>query len=138
MAKAKKLAMVPAKSDLAVGFFTPAGESALKGLRKVSRPPLIKPDSIPVGALVSGEILELSPSFSKKKNMENSKLIKMRHANGSEFFFPLTGVIKNSLGGESGVTENIGKTLHLVRLADGKAANYGGNKMFQFDVYLSE
>ena len=134
--KPAKLALVPASgisgNSLAVAAAIPAG------LVKLTLPPLLKPDTIPIGSMVSGEIIALANSVSGKESMRESKLIHLRHDNGAEFLLPLTGVIKKAIGGNDGVTANIGKKLFVVRQPDGAAANFGGNKMFMFDVYLSD
>ena len=143
MSKAKKnknLEMVPASGlveNKGLVLFRPVASGIMPaGAKKLTLPPLLKPDSIPVGSMICGEILALAESVSGKESMRESKLIHLRHDSGEEFLFPLTGVIKKAIGGFDGVNNNIGKTLFVVRKPDGTAANFGGNKMFMFDVYL--
>lgn len=135
----KTLAMIPA-SGLAVSgnVFSPADQVELpKGLKKLNLPPMIKPDQVPVGSIVSGEIIALANSISNRADMRESKLIHLRHDSGTEFLFPLTGVIKKAIGGDDGVTANVGKKLFIKRNADTETTKYGGvKKVFQFDVYL--
>lgn len=110
-----------------------------KGLKKLTAPPLLKLEHIPIGQAVSGVILALAPSLSKRADMVNSKLIHLRHESGSEFLVPLSGTIKNAVGGEKGVEDRIGKRLVLVRQPDGETTKYGGKKkMFMIDVYCEE
>ena len=136
-----KLAMVPAHG-LAVAapnaLFTLASELP-KNLKKLTLPPMIKPETVPMGSVVSGVIVGLAASISGRADMRESKLIHLRHASGEEFLFPLTGVIKRAIGGNDGVTKNIGKQLFLKRTADGETEKYGGKKkVYMFDVYLAD
>lgn len=137
-----KLQLVPA-AGLATGLnplFT-AGSEPLelpKGAVKLTKPPLVKLESIPVGSRVTAKIVDLVESISDRANMKEAKLIHLQHPNGTEFLIPLTGVIKKAIGGFDGVKKNIGKTLILVRQADGSTTKYGGEKkVFMFDIYLA-
>jgi len=114
-----------------------------KGLKKLTLPPLLKPETIPVGAIVAGKIVALAPSISDRPSMKDSKLIHMKHDSGTEFLLPLTGTIKKAIGGNDGVTANIGKRLVVVRNEDSSTTKYCGpgeppKKVFMFDVYLDE
>lgn len=142
----KKLDLVPAvPGSLSVApvsrlsaKFDPAVLSKLKGLKKLTLPPLVKPEQVPVGGMIEAKIIALVGSISKKENMKNSKLMHLQAPDGTEFLFSLTGVIKKAIGGEEGVTANVGKTLILVRQEDGSTEEYGGKKrVFMFDVYLA-
>lgn len=143
-----KLEMVPATGDSMKGVaarlatqFTPA--ALPKGFVKVSRPPLVKPDQIPVNGQIQAEIVGLSDSISKKESMQNSKLIHLRLSDGefkgTEFLFPLTGVIKQAVGGNDGISKNVGKQLLIIRREDDVKEQDNGEikKMFMFDVYMS-
>lgn len=143
MAKNKetKLELVPAadsaiQNDMVMALVT---TELPKGVKKLTMPPMIKPETVPVGSMVSGEIVALVASLSSRKDMEKSKLIHMRHESGAEFLFPLTGVIKKAIGGDEKITENIGNTLFLKRTPDGSTTKYGGvKKVYMFDVYIQE
>ncbi|MDE2020056.1 MAG: hypothetical protein KGJ13_06960, partial [Patescibacteria group bacterium] len=94
---------------------------------------------IPVGQMVSGEIVNVVDSISSRENMRDAKLIHMKHESGAEFLMPLTGTIKKAIGGIEGVKGNIGKTLAVIRQPDGETEKYGGKKkVFMFDVFISE
>lgn len=137
--KSKKLEMVPA-SGLAVS--TPAALTTAelpKGLKKLTLPPLVKPEQVPIGGILSGEIVGLVNSISSRPDMRESKLLHLAHETGQEFLFPLTGTIKKALGGNEGVEKAVGQTLFLQRTADGETEKYGGKKkVYMFDVYLKE
>lgn len=141
METVKSLEMIPAPASIATGnalvnsIFT---ESLPDNVIKLTLPPMIKPDDVPMGQMVSGKIIALAPSLSSRSDMKNSKLIHMRHASGQEFLFPLTGVVKKAIGGEDGVLNNVGKTLILKRSQDGETTKYGGKKkVYMFDVYIA-
>lgn len=143
MAK-KNLSLVPAVP----GSLTTAATSRLaspaeipKGLKKLTLPPLVKPEQVAIGSMIDGVIVALVASISDK--VKEGKLLHLKHASGTEFLFPLTGTIKKSLGGFEGVTEKIGKHLFLVRLEDGETDKYGAKgdapkKVYMFDVYLKD
>lgn len=143
--KSNKLALVPA-SGLATmsALFTASDVTQLpKNAKKLTLPPLVKPDQVPIGGILTSVIVGLAASISPREDMRGSKLIHLRHENGTEFLFPLTGVIKKALGGEKGVTDNIGKTLIMQRQPDGETTKYTAKgepakKVFMFDVYLAD
>lgn len=142
--KTQKLTMVPvtAGSISSLSVATPVSlETLPKGFKKLTLPPLLKPEQIPVGSMVSGEIIKLIDSISDKA--PEGKLVHIRHESGSEFILPLTGTIKKALGGFEGVKEQVGKKIVIVRMPDGETRKYTGpndppKKVFMFDVYLSE
>lgn len=120
----------------------------LKKLKKLTRPALIKPSIIPVGAHLSGEILDVQDSISKRPDMKEAKLLLLRNKNNPnnhvDFLLPITGVIKAAVGGIEGAKKLIGQTLHLVRQLDGETDKYGDpkkdapKKVYMFDVYIEE
>jgi hypothetical protein len=143
--KTTKLELIPATATASTfALCQPAEEVKLPAkLKKLTLPPLVKPEQVAVGSILSGEIVALAASISGREDMRQSKLIHLRHESGTEFLFPLTGVIKKALGGESGVTDNIGKMLFIQRQPDGETMKYaakgeGPKKVFMFDVYLGE
>ena len=138
--KEKKLEMVPASGLALAGnpLFTIISSGMIPAkAKKLNLPPMLKPDMLPVGQMVSGEIVALANSISGRADMRECKLIHLRHESGTEFLIPLTGTIKKAIGGNDGVTNNIGKKLFLVRQPDTTTEKYGGTKkVFVFDVYL--
>ena len=101
------------------------------------------PAQVPVGSIISGKIVALAASISGRADMRESKLIHLAHESGQEFLFPLTGTIKKAIGGNEGVTANVGKMLFIKRNADSETTKYCGKgepakKVFMFDVYLGE
>jgi len=143
----KSLALIPATglaSSMLANFTRPAGEVTLpKNLKKLTLPPLIKPEQVPMNSILSGEIVGLAESISPRADMKESRLIHLRHETGEEFLFPLTGVIKKAVGGNAGITDNIGKMLFIHRKPDGETMKYaakgeGPKKVFMFDVYLGD
>lgn len=143
MAKKNKLALVPAAPGSTTVSASKYAVSAVlpKNIKKLTLPPLLKPQQIPVGQMVSGTIVALIGSISEK--VKEGKLIHLKHDSGEEFLLPLTGVIKRAIGGFDGVTSNIGKKLFVVRQPDGETTKYSAageapKKQFMFDVYLGE
>lgn len=135
-----KLALVPAAPGSVAGSpLAVTGALDLpKGAVKLTKPPLVKLESIPVGSQINAVIVGLEESISSRENMKEAKLVHLRHTSGQEFLLPLTGVIKKAIGGFDGVKKNIGKTLILVRQPDGMTTKYGGEKkVFMFDIYLA-
>ena len=137
-----KLAMVPAAGLApapALGFVQ-LDAAIPKDAKKLTLPPLVKPEQIPVGALVTAKIVALAESISGREDMRKSKLLHLSAIPaGDEFLFPFTGVIKKALGGDEGAAKAVGKTLYLKRTADGSTTKYGGvKKVFMFDIYLSD
>ena len=143
MAK-KKLEMVPAENlaqtSSAVALFQPAADVAIpKNAKKLTLPPLLKTELIPIGSVVSGRLIALVPSISSRPDMKDSKLLHLQHENGTEFLLGLTGVIKKALGGYDGAEGHIGQTIIVKRNPDGETEKYGGKKkVYQFDVYVAD
>ena len=113
-----------------------------KGAKKLTLPPLLKPEMIPVGSVVSGKIQGLVASISPRPDMKDSKLVHLIHENGTEFLLPLTGTIKKALGGFEGAEKATGKVLIVKRQPDGATDKYSGKgepakKVYMFDVYLA-
>ena len=104
-------------------------------------PQMVKPGDVPIGAVVSGEVMAIveSPVSTIK-----GKLLHLKHASGQEFLFPCTGVIRNALapGKEAGAELNkalekeVGK-LFFAQRQPGKPSKYK-KEMFMFDVYTSD
>lgn len=119
-----------------------SGKSALPThVKRRNMPQLIVPDTIPVGGIVSGTIMDIvdSPVSTVK-----GKLLHLKHESGVEFTFPCTGVIRNALApGKSGpeleaaLKKEIGKVLYAQRQPDKTSAKYK-KTMFMFDVYTSD
>lgn len=145
---AESQANAPAAPDArTLALFTAA--EAIPGGGKLERrnlPQMVKPDEVPVGAAVVGEIVKIvdSPVSTIK-----GKLLWMRHASGTEFMFPCTGVIRSALApgikdddGEklkTALEKEIGKILVAKRQADKVTTKFDktGKRMFVFDVYTT-
>ncbi len=106
MSTKKKLEIVPAEPGATTApnpFVTALVATDKKfdneKIVKLTLPTLIKPDHIPVGGVVGGEIVRVIINFtgSKEDSMRSSRVIYLRHASGTEFLFPVSGVIRNSL-----------------------------------------
>lgn len=154
--KNKNLVMVPAGQDKELNKRSLAAISTIvsdvmpanaKTLKKLTRPALVKPSIIPIGARVSGEILDVQDSISARPDMKEAKLLLLRNKNNPEnpvdFLLPITGVIKAAVGGIEGAKKLIGQTLHVVRNPDGETDKYSGKgepskKIYMFDVYVEE
>src|SRR5216684_749186 len=102
---------------------------------KLTLPPFIAPDDIPVGAGVEGTVLRVIGNFTGDPEMDHTKNLVLQIKTGEEIMIPVTGVLGQSiasLGGPQGV---VGRDLVVVRLPDSISKNYK-NKMFMFDVYI--
>jgi hypothetical protein len=111
------------------------------GLVKISRPALVKPEMLPIGGMLSGKIISVAGPMSDKVS-KDSQLLHLKNGE-TEFYFPLTGTIKQDFKGLGGAEANLGKTVWIKRLADGETRKYckptePAKKMFQFEVYLSK
>ena len=140
---AKRDKELSSKSLAVLGTMISNTTPNIKKLKKLTRPTLIKPNIIPIGATVSGEILAVQESISKRDDMKDAKLLLLRNFNNPEnpvdFLLPITGVIKAAVGGFAGAEKLIGQTLFIVRNPDGETTKYGGTKkVYMFDVYLQE
>lgn len=133
-----------AENNMAVTLFgAPAENSAIEKLMaKAERrnlPQMVKPGEVPLGGIVSGEIVRVvdSPVSTVK-----GKLLWLRHESGQEFLFPCTGVVRNALapGVEAGkelqaaLEKEIGKTFIAKRLPS-KTSNKYKKEMYMFDVF---
>lgn len=130
-----------APSAAMIALFAPKEGAGLPAnLKRRNLPQMVPPGEIPVGAVVSGEIMDVveSPVSTVK-----GKLLWLRHESGTEFTFPCTGVIRNALApGLSGkeldeaLKKEIGKTFYAQRTLDKQSQKYKKN-MFMFDVFTS-
>lgn len=102
-----------------------------KKIKRLNLPPLLKAGMIPVGQAVSGELVAVVDNFTGKEDMRGSKCLHLKHASGTEYMLPLTGVIKKCLPEPE---KKIGKKFYFTRLPDGVSAKYK-KPMFQFDVF---
>lgn len=98
-----------------------------KGMKKRSRPPLIKPASIPIGKSLAGTVKAVMPSF--KAGIKGELFL--LDVKGTEVYFPITGVIKNALPDPK---KEIGKKIEFVRLPDQMSGKWK-KPMFVFDVF---
>lgn len=146
--EAQRILMEQQKNMATVLFAVPKGFDEKKLTRR-NMPRLIQPDSVPVGSIVSGKIINIleSPVATIK-----GKLIHLEHESGEEFTFPCTGVIRQALvpGRFSSKNEEeneaklmealqkeIGKMLYAKRLPDGTDRKFK-KRMFVFDVFTTE
>lgn len=131
-----------APSPAMLALFQPSNESVqrMESLERRNMPAMYKPGDVPVGGVVSGEIIKIvdSPVSTVK-----GKLIWLRNDSGIEFTFPATGVIRNALA--PGVKDDgdkltevlekeIGKMFYAKRLPDKQSTKYK-KPMFMFDVF---
>lgn len=104
-------------------------------------PMMIKPDSVPIGGAVTGEIIAIVKSpVSTVKGM----LIWIKHESGTEFTFPCTGVIRNALCPgvtgekevEAALNKEVGKKFVALR-QENKPNDKYKKDMFMFDVFTT-
>lgn len=133
------------EASKALALFT-AGDAVpvFKNLKRRNLPQMVKPDEIPVGGAIVGEIMEIvdSPVATIK-----GKLLWMKHDSGREFLFPCTGVIRSALapgikdddskGLRTALEKEIGKMLVAKRMPDKESGKFK-KRMFVFDVYTAE
>ena len=134
---------VPSSAMLAL-FNAPAG--AEKKLVRRNLPQLVKPESVPVGGVVSGEILKVTEQQSKSDKKPMFSLW-LRHDTGVEFLFPVGGVIRNALlpgvdrndvaGIRDGLEKEIGNSFVAKRTEDKQSETFK-KKMFMFDVFTGK
>lgn len=131
-----------APSAAMLALFAPDRNALPARVERLNMPRMYKPDEIPVGGIVSGEIVKIldSPVSTVK-----GKLLWIRHANGEEFTFPCTGVIRQALA--PGVQDNekeliaalnkhVGKQVFFRRTPDKLSGKWRKN-MFTFDVFVA-
>ncbi len=122
-------------------FAAPAGISDATKLVRRNMPAMVKPGDVPLGGVVSGEILKVvdSPVTTVK-----GKLLWIRHSSGQEFLFPVTGVIRNALApglsdDEKGkhltiaLQKEVGNLI-VAKRTESKPSKYK-KEMFMFDVF---
>jgi hypothetical protein len=129
-------------SPAMLALFQPSDKAVqvMDTLERRNMPAMYKPGDVPIGGVVSGEIMKVvdSPVSTVK-----GKLLWLRNDSGIEFTFPCTGVIRNALA--SGVKDDgdkltevlekeIGKMLYAKRLPDKQSTKYK-KPMFMFDVF---
>ncbi len=107
-------------------------------LERRNMPQMIKPGDVPMGGIVSGEIIKIvnSPVSTVK-----GKLLWLKHSSGTEFTFPCTGVIRNALAPglegkdvDAALQAEVGKLFFAKRTMDKQSQKYKKN-MFMFDVF---
>ena len=141
--KKNKMELVPANTN---NSLTTIFSSEVVDEKKVVRrnlPPLVKPNDVPVGSVVSGEIVKVVNS---QVSTVKGKLLWLRHESGTEFLFPVTGTIRSALvpgiGTDDGpqlqaeLEKEIGNTFIAKRLENKMSDKYK-KSMFMFDVFTS-
>ena len=126
----------------AVALVANPGSVDLSQFTRRNLPQMVKPGEIPVGGVVTAEIIAVvdSPVSTVK-----GKLLHLRNEAGKEFTFPATGTIRNALA--PGKTEDgdelqkalekfVGKLIVLERAEDKMSAKYK-KTMFMFNVYTN-
>lgn len=123
-----------------IALFAKPSTDVSKLVRR-NTPMLVKPDSVPVGGAVTGEIISIvnSPVSTVK-----GKLLWLRHESGTEFTFPCTGVIRNALCPgvtgekelEAALAKEVGKQFVAIRQENKPNAKYK-KEMFMFDVFTT-
>ncbi len=137
------VAVAEVKPSLAMlALFSQPTKTDVTKLQRVNMPQMIKPDAVPVGSCISGEIVDIvnSPVSTVK-----GKLLWLKHESGQEITFPCTGVIRSALapGLKSEDKElmpelrkHIGKLFVATRLANKVNSTYK-KEQFMFDAFLS-
>jgi hypothetical protein len=137
-------------SPAMLALFQPIDQAKLDKLKRRNIPRMVKPDQVPIGATISGRIKQIvnSPTSEVK-----GKLLWLVNDSGTEFTFPVTGVIRSALApgiknDDEKLTEHLekelGKMFYARRQPDGEDLKHGvqpdgrGKKMFVFDVFTSE
>lgn len=158
--KLEKMAPAPANTNTALvttgpsaamlALFKPIDQAKLEKLKRRNIPRMVKPDQVPIGSTISGVIKSIvnSPTTEVK-----GKLLWLVNESGTEFTFPVTGVIRAALAPgfknddeklTAHLEKEVGKTFYARRAEDGIDLKHGtdaegrGKKMFVFDVFTSE
>ena len=121
------------KQMFAAGALSQVASVQGLNLERRNMPRLIKPEDIPIGGGMAGQIVKFVPS--PKKEVKGD-LVWLRLRGGVEITFPVTGVLRQALNQE--LDKEIGKVLIIIRGPDGHSKRFGGNKMFMFDVYTTD
>ena len=106
--------------------------------KKVSSARLVKPSDVPVGAGFRAKITGFKKNITGQENMREAICMALTHANGDDFLFPVSGVIRKSLVNSDGKLDEkslTGKEIIIKRQPDGMSGKYK-KTMFMFDVYL--
>lgn len=142
MAKKPETKTGPSPQMLAL-FKKAPDAGALKKLTRRNMPQLIKPDDVPVGQCVEGDIKDVVPSPGKDIK---GFCLWLTLDDGNDYLFPATGTIQNALAPGLQIEKDkpavlkalkdcVGLRIYATRGPDGKSKNYGGNRMFMFDVF---
>ncbi len=126
-------------SNAMIALFSGSDIDTSKLVRR-NLPQMIKPGDVPLGGTVSGEILKVvnSPVSTVK-----GKLLWLKHDNGTEFMFPVTGVIRSALAPgikaddkelQSVLEENVGH-LFIAKRTESKQSEKFKKEMFMFEVF---
>lgn len=129
-------------------------------LEKLTNPPLVKPQTVPIGKTIIAVIVRLIQNFTGASDMRETLCLHLKHETGREFMFPVTGQIKKAM--EKLITYTDAKTrdektgkevtyqkgdlsagvagrkLFLTREPDGASKKFGGKPMFLFDVRIEK
>jgi len=114
-----------------------------KKFQRRNMPQIIKPGDVPVGGMVSGEIID---AVNSPSTVVKGKCLWIKHASGTEFLFPVTGVIRQALLGGTGLEgdeltkalqREIGTTIICKRLESKQNSKFK-KEMFMFDVFTSK
>lgn len=125
--------VAPANNS-ALALFS-AAESVGK-LKRISRPPILKPADWPVGSVIRGEVVKFVPPFDKKINRP---LLQIRTEAGAEVLLPITRGMSELLTEEGeGRDELVGKEIAIQYQGTKPSKNYKGKIQHVFDIYLSE
>lgn len=117
-------------------YVTQTSDQELKqGLKaeKVTLPPFVKPDSIPVGAVIIGQIHAIIGDFTGREGMEDCQNLILKLADGELVTIPVTGTLQQSLLRVP--VPHVGKTIAIKRQLDGIDAHFK-RSMFMFDVWV--
>jgi hypothetical protein len=138
-----KLEIEQKEQALKSGLFVDTDKLKLDPRKRQGNPPLLKPATMPIGLGFRCKVVAVANSMSATVK---GKLLRVEHLETKrEFSLPVTGSIRQQLA--PGVANDdkelapalekfVGKTMTIVRGADGYTAKHGGKTMYTFDVYI--
>ena len=118
----------------------------LSKAKRMSKPPFIRPLSLPTGAIITGKLTDVQESevgTGKKKRKNVSLSLTCVGSNikaigkGSEFSFPMNTVMEGALGETvADVLKHKGKEITFKVLEPRKSANFG-KEYFNCEVFIN-
>jgi hypothetical protein len=140
----------PAAVSNALALFAPATaiEGLTEGLTRRNMPQMLLPKDVPIGAAIDAEIID---AVSSPATTVKGKCLWLKsNANGQEFLFPVTGVVRQALiGGYDGDKDKDGEKLiallkkeignrFVAKRCPGRDSTKFKKEMYVFEVFTGK